>query len=79
MGEVGTGEVGTPENLHSTYEKAVHNRRGRTDLVLHAGRNIPTEVNANLSQAPGPTLECLWKAAEEPKLPLLPHGVLPGG
>ncbi len=73
------GEVGTPEDSQFTYEEAVHHRRGRTDLVLHVGRNIPTEENAKLSYASGLTLKRLQTAVEESWRPMLPHGILPCG
>ncbi len=37
------GRVGTPEEPLFTYEQAVHHRRGRDDLQLVVGKDIPTE------------------------------------
>ncbi len=45
------GCVGTPEELLFTYEQAVHYRRGRDNLQLVVGADMPTEERHHLSGA----------------------------
>ncbi len=45
------GRVGTPEEPRFTYEQAVHHRKGRDDLQLVVGKDIPTEERDSLSKA----------------------------
>ncbi len=73
------GRVGTPEEPLFTYEQAVHHRRGRDDLQLIVGRDIPTEERDSLSTATIDKLRHLQAAVEVHKLPKLPRGVVPRG
>ncbi len=71
--------MGTPEEPLFTYEQAVHHRRGRDDLQLVVGRDIPTEERDGLSSAKNATLLRHQNAVEGHKLPKLPRGVVPQG
>ncbi len=73
------GRVGTPEEPLFTYEQAVHYRRGRDDLHLVVGRDIPTEERDSLSQAKINKLRNYQTAVEGHRLPKLPRGVVPRG
>ncbi len=69
------GRVGTPEDPLFTYEQAVHYRRGRDNLQLVVGADIPTEERDHLSRA---TIS-RQTDVEAHRLPKLPRGVVPKG
>ncbi len=73
------GEVGTPENPGFTYEEAVHNHRSGQAMTLHVGEDIVQQESEELIRRSGPKLKQLMMDVEASKLPLLPHGMLPGG
>ena len=73
------GRVGTPEEPLFTYEQAVHHRRGRDDLRLVVGKDIPTEERDGLSRAKIAVLHDHQTAVEGHRLPKLPRGVVPRG
>ena len=71
--------MGTPEEPLFTYEQAVHHRRGRDDLQLVVGKDIPTEERDRLSKAKITKLLDHQTAVEGHRLPKLPRGVVPRG
>ena len=71
------GRVGTPEKQLFTYEQAVHYRRGRDNLQLVVGADIPTEERHHLSGASISELSTRQTAVEGHKLPKLPRSVVP--
>ncbi len=73
------GRVGTPEDPLFTYEQAVHHRRGRDNLLLVVGTDIPTEERDRLSEATISELSNRQTAVEAHRLPKLPRGVVPKG
>ena len=73
------GRVGTPEEPLFTYEQAVHHKRGRDDLQLVVGKDIPTEERDGLSSATNSMLLHHQTAVEGHKLPKRPRGVVPQG
>ncbi len=73
------GRVGTPEEPLFTYEQAVHHRRGRNNLQLVVGTEIPTEERDRLSRATIAELNNHQTAVEGHRLAKLPHGVVPRG
>ena len=73
------GRVGTPEEPLFTYEQAVHHRKGRDDLQLVVGKDIPTEERDNLSKAQITRLQDHQKDVESHRLPKLPRGIVPKG
>ena len=73
------GRVGTPEEPLFTYEQVVHHRRGRNNLQLVVGTDIPTEERDHLSRATIAELNNHQTAVEGHRLPKLPRGVVPGG
>ncbi len=73
------GRVGTPEDPLFTYEQAVHYRRGRDNLQLVVGADIPTEERDHLSRATISELSKRQTDVEAHRLPKLPRGVVPKG
>ncbi len=73
------GRVGTPEDPLFTYEQAVHHRRGRHNLLLVVGADIPTEERDHLSEATISELSKKQTDVEAHRLPKLPRGVEPQG
>ncbi len=73
------GRVGTPEEPLFTYEQAVHYRRGRDDLLLVVGADIPTEERDHLSKATISEFSKRQTDVEAYRLPKLPRGVMPKG
>ncbi len=73
------GRVSTPEDLLFTYKQAVHHRRGRDNLLLVVGADIPTEERDRLSEATISELSTRQIAVEAHRLPKLPRGVVPKG
>ncbi len=73
------GRVGTPEELLFTYEQAVHHRKGRDNLLLVVGADIPTEERYRLSEATITELTKRQTDVEAHRLPRLPRGVVPQG
>ena len=71
--------AGTPEGPLFTYEQAIHHRRGRDNLQLVVGTDIPTEERDRLSRATIAELNNHQTAVEGHRLPKLPRGVVPGG
>ncbi len=68
-----------PEKPLFTYEPAVHHRRGRDDLLLVVGTDIPTKERDRLSEATISQLNARQTTVEAHWLPKLPHGVMPRG
>ena len=73
------GRVGTPEEPQFTYEQAVHHRKGRDDLQLVVGKDIPTEERDSLSQVKIAMLRDHQDDVEGHRLPKLPRGKVPKG
>ncbi len=73
------GRVGTSEEPLFTYEQAVHHRRGRDNLLLVVGADIPTEERDHLSEATISELSKRQTDVEAYRLPKLPRGVVPKG
>ncbi len=73
------GRVGTPEEPLFTYEQAVHHRRGRDNLLLVVGADIPTKERDRLSEATITELTKKQTDVEAHRLPRLPRGVVPKG
>ncbi len=73
------GRVGTPEDPLFTYEQAIHYKRGRDDVQLVVGADIPTEERHHLSGATISELSTRQTTVEGHKLPKLPRGVVPRG
>ncbi len=73
------GRVGTPEEPLFTYEQAVHHRRGRDNLQLVVGTDIPSEERDHLSRATISEFNNRQTTVEGYRLPKLPRGVVPRG
>ncbi len=73
------GRVGTPEEPLFTYEQAVHYRRGRDNLQLVVGADIPAEERDRLSKATISELSTRQTTVEGHRLSKLPRGIVPRG